>query len=100
MLLLQFFPLNFPDMWSLSLPSLVSIVNTEAEAQIVTPVDDVPLKKTVYVDPRTYPSIADAMKQVGVKEILGDELSQLDEIGCGEPVILYISWKAFKQLSC
>ena len=89
-------------MWSLSLPSLVSLVsitNSEAEAQNVTPVDDVPLKRTTYVDPHTYPSFAEGMKQVGVKEIPCDELSKLDEIGCGEPWFYSLKYNSGNYLN-
>ena len=44
-----------------------------------------PPKNRMYVDPRTYSSLTDAMNQVRVREIPPKELANLDEIGVGKP---------------
>ena len=43
-----------------------------------------PPRNRMYVDPRTYSSLSDAMNQVRVREIPPKELVNLDEIGVGE----------------
>ena len=79
--LMSHFLLGFADMEPLSMSSLVpqKISDVEIPESLEAP------PKTKYVDPRTYPSLADAMSQVGVQEMSSEDLSKLDEIGCGEP---------------
>ena len=83
-ILMRPFLLALADMEPLSLPSLVPNTIKENEVMVVRPIGDPP-KRNKYVDPRTYPSLTDAMNDVGIQEIPSEELSKLDEIGCGEP---------------